>query len=113
MITRLGERIRELREEKDMSLRELARKTGVTAPFLSDVELGKRFPGAENLALIAKALDVTVEYLEQYDSRPPIEEMKKLAAQNPALGIAFRRIADLPQDEILKIAKGLEAKKKK
>ena len=46
----LGQRIRELREEKDFSLRELAKKSGVTAPFLSDIELGRRYPSEKVLS---------------------------------------------------------------
>lgn len=103
MTKTLGDRIKELREENDLSLRELSKKTnGLSAAFLSDIELGRRFPADDKLELIAKALGTSVEDLSQYDSRPPIEEMKRLAAKNPALGIAFRKMVDLPPDEILK-----------
>lgn len=44
MVKTLGQRIRELRERDDLSLREFARKLGVSAAFLSDVELGRRHP---------------------------------------------------------------------
>ena len=44
MMKTLGERIRELREERDLSLRELAGKIGVSAAFMSDVELNRRYP---------------------------------------------------------------------
>lgn len=37
-----GELLTSLREEKDVTLRELARGIGVSAPFLSDVEKGRR-----------------------------------------------------------------------
>lgn len=102
MTKTLGDRIRELREGVDLSLRDMAKKTGVSAAFLSDIELNRRFPAEDKLELIARALGTTVEDLSQYDSRPPIEEMKRLAAKNPALGIAFRKMVDLPPDEILK-----------
>jgi transcriptional regulator with XRE-family HTH domain len=104
MIKTLGERIRELREENDLSLRELSKKTnGLSAAFLSDIELGRRFPADDKLALIASAIGTTVESLKQFDCRPPIEEMKRLAAQNPALGMAFRKMVDMPPEEILKL----------
>jgi transcriptional regulator with XRE-family HTH domain len=104
MTKTLGERIRELREENDLSLRELSKKTnGLSAPFLSDIELGRRFPADDKLALIAAALGTTVESLKQFDSRPPVEEMKRMAAQNPALGMAFRKMVDMPPEEILRI----------
>ncbi|MBP7617120.1 MAG: helix-turn-helix transcriptional regulator [Geothrix sp.] len=103
MTKSLGERIRELREASDLSLRELARKIGdVSAAFLSDVEFGRRFPSDKTLASLAAALGTTAEDLQQYDSRPPIEEIKRQASANPALGFAFRRMAELPPDELLR-----------
>jgi transcriptional regulator with XRE-family HTH domain len=90
----LGERIRELREQKDISLRELAKKLAVSPAFLSDIELGRRYPSDEVLARIAKELGSTVESLKQYDTRPPIEELKKMAAANPLMGVALRRVAE-------------------
>jgi transcriptional regulator with XRE-family HTH domain len=51
----LGQRIHELRDEADLSLRELAKKIGVSAPFLSDIELGRRFPSEEILAKMESA----------------------------------------------------------
>ena len=51
-----GDRLRELRDKKDFSLRELADKLKVTAPFLSDIEFGRRYPSEEVLAGLAKLL---------------------------------------------------------
>lgn len=109
-----GERIRELREGKDISLRELAKTVGVSAPFLSDIEFGRRFPSEVALGRIATALGTTTEDLSQYDTRPPVEEMKRLIAQNPALGIAFRKMVEMPPEEVIKfVEQGTEADKKK
>lgn len=105
MVMTLGARLRELREEKDLSLRELSRRVGeASAAFLSDVELGRRFPSEKTLANLASALGTSVEDLKQYDPRPPIEEMKRLANANPALGFAFRKLAELPAETLLKLA---------
>lgn len=90
----LGEQIRELREQKDISLRELAKKLGVSPAFLSDIELGRRYPSNEVLAKIAKELSTTVESLKQYDTRPPVEELKRMAAANPLMGVALRRVVE-------------------
>ncbi|MGA8810708.1 MAG: helix-turn-helix transcriptional regulator [Thermoanaerobaculia bacterium] len=101
----LGERIKELRDKADLSLRDLGKEAGGLSPvFLSDIELGRRFPSEEALTQIARALKTTLADLRQYDTRPPIEEMKRRTAENPALGVAFRRIMELPQEELLKIA---------
>ena len=90
----LGEHIRELREKKDISVRELARRLSVSAAFLSDVELGRRHPSDELLGRLAHSLDTTADELQKYDSRPPVQELKRLAANDPALGFALRRVVD-------------------
>jgi transcriptional regulator with XRE-family HTH domain len=59
----------------------LAKKVGIFSPFLSDIELGRRFPSEEILAKLAKALNVPLEYLKQYDNRAPIA---KPPAEAPA-----------------------------
>jgi transcriptional regulator with XRE-family HTH domain len=91
----LGQRIRELREAKDLSLREFARKLGdLSPPFVSDIELGRRFPSDKVLERMAHVLGETVDELRSYDSRPPLEELKRMAASNPTYGFALRKMAD-------------------
>ena len=53
-----GELLTQLREKKDKTLRELARAIGVSAPFLSDVEKGRRS------ALTAERIDKGAEVLQ-------------------------------------------------
>jgi transcriptional regulator with XRE-family HTH domain len=90
----LGERIRELREQHDWSVRELAKKLKVSAPFLSDVELGRRHPSDEVLVRVASVLGTTVDDLKKHDARPPVQELKRMAASNPAMGFALRKMVD-------------------
>jgi transcriptional regulator with XRE-family HTH domain len=90
----LGERIRELREEHDWSVRDLAKKIKVSAPFLSDIELGRRHPSDEVLERLASLLETTVDGLKKHDSRPPVQELKRIAANNPAMGFALRKMVD-------------------
>lgn len=90
----LGERIRELREERDLSVRELAKRLKVSAAFLSDVELGRRHPSDEVLERLATELRTKAEDLKKYDARPPVQELKRIAATDPAMGFALRRVVD-------------------
>jgi transcriptional regulator with XRE-family HTH domain len=90
----LGEHLRELREKRDFSVRELAKKLKVSAPFLSDIELGRRHPSDEVLARLASALGTKSEELKKYDARPPMQELKRMAANDPAMGFALRRVVD-------------------
>ena len=64
-----GEYLKHKREEKQISLREVARTLGVSAPFLSDVENNRRGPlTEERLADLAKVLNLTEkEKSEMYD----------------------------------------------
>jgi transcriptional regulator with XRE-family HTH domain len=86
----LGQRLRELRDKADLSVRELAKRIGISSPFLSDIELGRRFPSEEILGKLAAALNVPLEYLKQYDNRAPIADLKRLMDSDPKLGLAFR-----------------------
>lgn len=94
MVKTLGQRIRELRDAADLSLRECAARLKISPAFLSDIELGRRHPSDRVLADIAKLLRTTVEDLRQYDTRPPVDELRRRAAENPTLGVLLRSIAD-------------------
>ena len=103
----LGQRLRELRDRADLSLRELAKRIGISSPFLSDVELGRRFPSEEILEKLAAALNVSLEELKKYDNREPIADLKRLMDSDPKLGFAFRtaveklKSGELTADDII------------
>jgi|SRR5581483_10903101 len=90
MNANLGETIRTYREEAGLSLRELARRVNVSAPFMSDVELGRRFPKEETLMEIATVLKVDSEELSKFDHREPVADLKRLLETDPALSVALR-----------------------
>jgi transcriptional regulator with XRE-family HTH domain len=90
----LGAFIRRIREAKDISLREFARRIGVSAAFVSDIELGRRFPSDELLSKMAVELEVEIEVFKKLDTRAPVEDIKKMAEADPAFGLAFRTLVD-------------------
>jgi transcriptional regulator with XRE-family HTH domain len=59
----LGDYLREQRRHAELSLRQLADLTGVSNPYLSQIERGLRKPSAEVLNQLAKALRVSAEAL--------------------------------------------------
>ena len=63
LAARLGDRIRNLREEVGLSLKMLARATELSSSFLSRVENGRTLPSLLTLHAIARALRVDVESL--------------------------------------------------
>jgi transcriptional regulator with XRE-family HTH domain len=59
----LGEFIAGQRRAAQLSLRQLAEQTGISNPYLSQIERGLRKPSAEVLQQLAKALRVSAETL--------------------------------------------------
>jgi transcriptional regulator with XRE-family HTH domain len=59
----LGEFIAGQRQAAQLSLRQLAEQTGISNPYLSQIERGLRKPSAEVLQQLAKALRVSAETL--------------------------------------------------
>jgi transcriptional regulator with XRE-family HTH domain len=63
----LGGRVRALRDAMDLSLRDLAERTGVSAPMLSQVERGETSPTLAVAARIAAGLELTLSQLLRLD----------------------------------------------
>ena len=59
----IGPRIKALRESGGLSLRDLAQRTGVSAPMLSQVERGETSPTLAIAARIAQGLDLSLSQL--------------------------------------------------
>lgn len=113
-IKTFGEHIRALREQRDISVRELAKAVDVSAAFLSDVELGRRHPSEDVLERMAKALKTTAEDLKKHDARAPVQELRRIVASNPAMGFALRRVVDdeISPDELLEMLKKRRSEKR-
>lgn len=59
----LGEKIKRLRESREWTQAELARKVGITKSAISTYELGIRTPSADVVCGFAKAFGVSADYL--------------------------------------------------
>jgi transcriptional regulator with XRE-family HTH domain len=63
----IGPRVRALREAMDLSLRDLALRSGVSAPMLSQVERGETSPTLHVAARIAHGLELRLSQLLRLD----------------------------------------------
>src|SRR4051812_49476683 len=63
----IGARVRALRDAMQLSLRDLAERTGVSAPMLSQVERGETSPTLAVAARIANGLDLRLSQLLRLD----------------------------------------------
>jgi transcriptional regulator with XRE-family HTH domain len=66
-ITAIGGRVRALREAMGLSLRDLAERSGVSAPMLSQVERGETSPTLQVAARIATGLELRLSQLLRLD----------------------------------------------
>src|SRR4051794_34472855 len=66
-IAAIGPRIRALREGLDLSLRDLAARSGVSAPMLSQVERGETSPTLQVAGKIASGLELRLSQLLRLD----------------------------------------------
>jgi XRE family aerobic/anaerobic benzoate catabolism transcriptional regulator len=72
LLAGLGRRTRELRGERQFTLRELSQRSGLSARFLVQVEAGEGNISVKNLALLAAALGTTpASLLEAAESEAP------------------------------------------
>jgi transcriptional regulator with XRE-family HTH domain len=67
----IGERLRELREEKKLSQGEIEKRTGLLRCYISRVENGHTVPAVETLEKFARALEVPVYQLFYDGEEPP------------------------------------------
>jgi transcriptional regulator with XRE-family HTH domain len=84
----VGNRLRELREERNISMRGLATKSGLSANALSMIERGKTSPSVSTLYKLAEAMGVDITaFFGQPLERQSIVFMK--AAERPR--VSFQR----------------------
>jgi transcriptional regulator with XRE-family HTH domain len=109
----LGPYMRRRRDELDLSLREFAKRLNCSAAFISDIELGRRYPSEKVLGDIARVLDVKLEELRAKDVRAPIEDIKRLTQSDPRFALAFRTMIDkkVSADELLNPANRKKGRK--
>ena len=56
----LGERLRELRADREETLADTARRAGISPQYLSEIERGIKEPSSEMISAVAGALDTSL-----------------------------------------------------
>ncbi|MBQ9539395.1 MAG: helix-turn-helix transcriptional regulator [Treponema sp.] len=76
-ILRFGEKLREVREKKGLTLKAVASQAGVSESLVSQIERGRVYPAIDTLLSLANVLDVRLQYLfEEYDRRGPVNVIR-------------------------------------
>ena len=111
-----GSRIRELRKEKDISLRDFADLIKMDFTYLSKIENAKVEPPSEDkIRSMARILDVDPEELLVLAGRVSSEQIRKAVETDSRIGVLLRKIKtrDLTNKQIaamLKIAESKESR---
>ena len=81
-----GTRIKRLREGMDLSLRDLAERSGVSAPMLSQVERGETSPTLSVADRIAGGLELTLSQLLRLDETDGVSVVRAAERRRAARG---------------------------
>lgn len=94
----LGERLRELRLQKKISMRELARRSEISPSFLCEIEAGRSYPSDSALSRLAEELGVSEARLRKLDMRAYLSELRSLLDGESAWGPVFEELAKMGRE---------------
>ncbi len=113
---RFGEKLRDIREKKGITLKTVASRVAVSESLISQIERNKVSPSIDTLFAIAESLDVDLDYLfSDYQKKRKVtilkeEDRKKIETD----GIVYHQLSVLPgaiekhaiESFIMEISKG-------
>lgn len=115
MSVSVGQNVRRERERAGLSVREMARRLGVSAGFLSQFELGQSQAAVSTLFAIATELNLSLDELLGHSVAPAKKAAAKSATARPRAfseppdlsdylafqsGVRWKRLADLGDDHV-------------
>ena len=97
-----GLKVKQLRQEKQLSFEELSKATGISISYLNEIEKGKKYPKPDKLAALANALGQSLENLKSEQltgSMAPVGELLRSNFLNELplelFGIELSKIAGM------------------
>jgi transcriptional regulator with XRE-family HTH domain len=90
----IGQRLRDIRAERDLSIRDLAKKSGLNVNTLSMIENGKTSPSLETLQQLSFALEKPIAAFFE-DNTPKNKIAHYKASQRPHVTFAHGMLEDL------------------
>lgn len=97
---KINEILRDLREDKDLSQKEIARYLGIVQQTYSNYENGYSQIPLQSLVELAKYHNVSIDYLLGVSTfRQPLEELQKVYTLGETLGEVTSDLTKLSQEE--------------
>ena len=100
IIVKIAERIDYLRIQNDYSLRELAKRSGISHNSLFSIIQGKTVPNIYTLNNICSALHISLSDFFDFD-----DEVIRLRGKENILIKIYREVSPMSQDTLIKVAK--------
>lgn len=111
MATEFGALFRRIREDLGISMGQVARHLGVSVPYVSDVELGKRAPFTNEKIISAGLLFKInpLQLLKAAGESRGFFEIRPVTAMHATVGAALaRRFEDLSSEQLERIGRIVE-----
>jgi transcriptional regulator with XRE-family HTH domain len=87
----IGEKLRQIREQKGLKLKQVAQKANLSLSYMSDIEHNrKKLKKPQTLEAIGNALELTEKELEEIKIDAKISE---IGMKNPSFTMMFKEIA--------------------
>jgi transcriptional regulator with XRE-family HTH domain len=99
------QRLRELRQQRDLTQQELAKRANIHYTHIGRYESSKSMPAADTLRRIAEALGTTVDYLMDGAT----QDSAKARLNSRALLDRFQEVEKLPDDQQIVILQLMDA----
>lgn len=94
----LGVKLKQLRTEQDLSLSELAAKSGLSVSYLSEIEKGKKYPTPEKIIQLANAMSVSFDDLVSAQVSESLDPLKLLLSSPFIKEFPFELFGIEPRD---------------
>ena len=96
----IGERLRNIRKSKGLSIYKLSQDTGISQNHISDLELGRRKPSVETLKRLIVPLGITLaELFNEYTEVSFLTEKERELVEN------YRTLPDNKADSLLNLSR--------
>jgi XRE family transcriptional regulator, fatty acid utilization regulator len=106
-----GLKVRQLRQQRQLSLSELATKSALSVSYLNEIEKGKKYPRGEKIAGLANALQVKYDQLVSVQVNKSLEPFIELLNSNvfreiplELFGIEKEKVIELISEAPLKVS---------
>ena len=105
-----GLKLKQLRQDNDLSLVELSEKCGLSVSYLNEIEKGKKYPKAEKIGAISNALGVSYDKLVSLKTSKSLSHVSRFLENNfiqelplEVFGIDKKKIVELVSNAPAKV----------